>query len=108
MSFDHVREMWRSTRYLLPLMLSLGMPLVTLLPTQAGQPVFVVAAPWSDPVRTIDLVGRADGAVLRGTAIPWIAVAVSPRPDFPARLRRAGAWIVVNAALVTGCGPVAD
>lgn len=100
--------MWRSVRYLLPLALSLGVPLVTLLPTQAGQPVFVVGAPWSDLRRTIELVGHADGTVLRGTAIPWIAIAVSPRPDFPARLRHAGAWIVLDAALVTGCGPIVD
>lgn len=93
---------------MLPLALSLGVPLVTLPPTQAGQPVFVVAAPWSDSGRTIELVGHADGAVLRGTAIPWIAIAVSPQPDFPARLRHAGAWIILDAALLTGCGPASD
>lgn len=96
--------MGRSLDFLVPAILALGVPLVTLLPAQAGLPVLVIAAPWADAAGTVALVGRAEGAILRGTAIPWIAVAVSSQPDFPGRLRRAGAWMVLDAALASGCG----
>lgn len=100
--------MSRLIEYVLPISVALGAPLVTLVPEQVGQPVFVVASPWSDVSSTLDLVGRADGLVLRATALSWIAIATSDRPDFPARLRRAGAWMILNAVGISGCKPPAD
>lgn len=94
--------------YLLPALLSLGLPLTVAGTPEAGRPVFVVAAPWSGAGEAFELVRRADGLFLRGTALPWIAVAVSDAPDFAQRLRRAGAWMTINASSVAGCAKPAD
>ena len=90
---------------LLPAASALAVPLLILGTPETGRPVLVVASPGSDAARLLDLVGQADGRVLRGTGVAWMAVAVSERADFPQRLREAGAWAVVNAASVAGCPP---
>lgn len=87
---------------------ALGAPLVTLSPGQIRRPVFVVTSPFSAVAHTVDLVARADGSILGGTAIPWIAVAVSDQTDFPARLHQAGAWLVLDATAISGCLPSAE
>lgn len=87
----------------LPVATALGIPLLILGAPETGRPVLVIAVPGSAAARIFDLVGRADGRVLRGTGVTWMAVAVSEHPDFPRRLRDAGAWAVVNASSVAGC-----
>jgi len=88
---------------LLPATTALGIPLLLLGVPETGRPVLVVAPPGTDPARLLDIVGRADGRILRGAGPGWMAVAVSDHADFPRRLREAGAWIVVNAYRVAGC-----
>ncbi|MCJ2084259.1 hypothetical protein [Methylobacterium sp. J-090] len=87
----------------LPAATALGIPLLLLGTPETGRPVLVIAPPGSGAARIFDLVGRADGRVLRGAGLAWMAVAVSERPDFPRRLRDAGAWAVVSASSVAGC-----
>lgn len=87
----------------LPAATALGIPLLILGAPETGRPVLVIAPPGSGATRILDLVGRADGRILRGAGLTWMAVAVSEHPDFPQRLRAAGAWAVVNASSVAGC-----
>jgi hypothetical protein len=91
---------------LLPAASALAVPLLIVGAPETGRPVLVVAPPGSDAARLLDLVGQADGRVLRGAGVAWMAVAVSERADFPERLRDAGAWVVVNAGGVAGCPPM--
>ena len=88
---------------LLPLAMAVGVPLLIVGAPEIGRPVLVIAPPGSSVVEILDLVGRADGRILRGTGLAWMAVAVSEHSDFPQRLRDAGAWAVVNASSVAGC-----
>jgi hypothetical protein len=92
---------------LLPATTALGIPLLLMGSPETGRPVLVVAPPGTDSARLLDIVGRADGRVLRGAGPGWMAVAVSEHADFPRRLRDAGAWIVVSASTVAGC-PATD
>lgn len=88
---------------LLPATTALGIPLLLLGAPETGRPVLVVAPPGTAPARLLDIVGRADGRVLRGAGPGWMTVALSEHADFPRRLREAGAWFVVNASNVAGC-----
>ncbi|WP_238231668.1 hypothetical protein [Methylobacterium thuringiense] len=84
-------------------MLSVALPLLLLAAPQAGRPVLVIASPWSSPAETASVVAQAGGALLRGTPLPWVAVAISDGADFAGKLRRAGAWITLDASRVPGC-----
>ena len=93
-------------RYIAAMGLATLLPVLAMGTPRTGRPVVVVAAPWSGAA--VEAVARAGGLVLRGTAMDWIVVAVSDQPDFPARLRASGAWMIVDASAVAGCAPAAD
>ncbi|KQP55090.1 hypothetical protein [Methylobacterium sp. Leaf108] len=81
------------------------LPLLAVSPARPGAAVLVLVAPWAGPDRAIGLIAAAEGEIVRGTAMSWLAVARSDRPDFAARLRRAGAWMIFDASGVGGCDP---
>lgn len=85
---------------LVPFAMAIGIPLLIVGAPEAGRPVLVIAPPWSNAIRLLELIREADGRVLREAGM---AVAVSEHADFPQRLRAAGAWVVVNASSVSGC-----
>ncbi|GJE18383.1 hypothetical protein [Methylobacterium marchantiae] len=91
-------------RYVAGMGLALVLPFLATGTPRAGRPVILVAAPWADPVV---VVAQAGGLVIRGTAIPWIIVAISERDDFAARLGLAGAWLTLDASTITGCAEAA-
>ena len=91
-----------SMRYLAGMGFALALPLLAVGAPRAGRSVVLVTAPWTDPVLAV---AEAGGLVLRGTAIPWIVVAVSEHDDFPTRLRHAGAWLTLDASAIAGCAP---
>ncbi len=90
------------TIYLLSGLVALALPVAALGPRDGG-PVLVVGAPGT--VLGAEIVARADGALLRGTLVPWIVLARSDATDFPTRLRQAGAWLVLDASALGGCTP---
>jgi hypothetical protein len=69
----------------------------------AGRFVLVVARPDAPVSRVMDIIGDAGGSFVAPGRFPWIAVAYSDTGDFPQRLFRAGALIVLNHALSAGC-----
>lgn len=88
---------------LVPFAMAIGIPLLFVGAPEAGRPVLVIAPPWSNAIRLLELIREADGRVLREAGMAGMAVAVSEHADFPQRLRAAGAWVVVNATSVAGC-----
>ena len=82
---------------------SVALPLLVLASPRAGLPVLVVAAPWSSPAATAAVVAEAGGSLLRGTPLSWIVVARADEAGFSGRLRRAGAWITLDASRIPGC-----
>ncbi|WP_298396653.1 hypothetical protein [Sphingobium sp.] len=63
----------------------------------------VMAAPGSSRADTINLVRAADGRLVQAGRFSNIVIAGSTRPDFPAALRKAGAWLAVAAPARGGC-----
>ncbi|MFN3613136.1 MAG: hypothetical protein ACK4WC_01055, partial [Rubrimonas sp.] len=73
---------------------------------QAGTPVVVVGPPW---VSAADLAMRAGGRPVGPLQAPMGVLAVFEDPDFPARLRAAGAWGAFDGArLAALCGVTDD
>ncbi|GAB5463866.1 hypothetical protein [Hoeflea alexandrii] len=63
----------------------------------------VIVAPWSDPGRVIDVIGRAGGSVMNGTGAPYAAIAYSDDPGFTLRLFKSGAMLVLDGSLAFFC-----
>jgi hypothetical protein len=68
-----------------------------------GSFFLVVAQPFASEQTVLSIIGRADGNYVAAGSLPWIAIAQSDAPSFPAQLRRAGALFVLNANLKSIC-----
>lgn len=68
-----------------------------------GRFVVVVSNPLSPPARLVEIIGNADGAFVANGRFPWIAIAYSTSDEFPTRLLRAGAILVLNNWAAAGC-----
>lgn len=69
----------------------------------AGRPVAAIFPPWWNATQVFEAVARAGGPFIRFGAFPFIAVTVSPDPAVAARLRAAGAFLVLDAQALGGC-----
>lgn len=63
----------------------------------------VLTPPRLAPGAVIDLVHRAGGGTVGFGRLPGISLALSDRPDFAARARALGAWVVLPASADLGC-----
>jgi hypothetical protein len=63
----------------------------------------VVAAPGTRLATMVNIVAAADGRLVQPGRLSNIVIAASARPDFPAALSRAGAWIAIPAPALGGC-----
>lgn len=63
----------------------------------------VVAAPGTRIATIVNIVAAADGRLIQPGRLANTVVAASARPDFPAALRRAGAWAAIPAPSRGGC-----
>jgi hypothetical protein len=92
----------------LPAALLLGVGIValgaaSLWPAGAATAWVVVAPPGKRLADMVNIVATADGRLIQPGRFANIVIAGSPRPDFPAALRRAGAWIAIPAPVDSGC-----
>ncbi len=71
------------------------------LPT--GRFVLVLDNPKAPAGEMMAIIGNAGGAFVAPGRFPWMAVAYSEVADFPARLMKAGALLVLNHDLAVGC-----
>ncbi|MCP4932991.1 MAG: hypothetical protein GY927_02025 [bacterium] len=74
----------------------------TLVP-QPNEPVLVIGNPLKEAISTFNIVARAEGAVVDGTAFPFAIIATSKNPQFVEQLYNRGAWFVVSSRILTGC-----
>ena len=80
-----------------------GLAGYTLLRGGAGGQYMILTRPDLPRGTLIDRVHQAGGGVLAFGWLPGVAVALSDDPDFPDRMRRAGAWGVTPAPGLLGC-----
>ena len=77
--------------------------LATLSGPGAGDQVLVIGPPALDREGVVDIVLRAEGAVVDVGRLPNVVIAVADRPDFTRALREHGAWLAVPAPQPFGC-----
>jgi hypothetical protein len=68
-----------------------------------GTRMVVIAPPWSEPGRIMEIVAAAGGSLVDGGARDWIVLAESGERGFAARLIAAGALIVLDGRLGKAC-----
>lgn len=68
-----------------------------------GPFVLVVAAPASSEQQTLSIITEAGGSFISDGGYTWLAIAHSDAPSFPARLKKAGAFLVLNANIFSIC-----
>jgi hypothetical protein len=73
------------------------------LPGAASGTLAAVFAPGTDRAAALAAVAEADGLVVRAGGWGSVLVARSDEAGFAARLRRAGAWLVVDPRSAAGC-----
>jgi hypothetical protein len=70
-----------------------------------ARPVAVLFPPWWSAERSVAAAARAELAILRFGGLPGIVVLAPLTPFAAARLRQAGAWLVLDAEAGSGCAP---
>jgi hypothetical protein len=80
---------------------------VTALAPAEGQPVAVFFPPGTTAENALLRTAAAGGLIIRDGAWEGAVVARSDEPGFAAALYRQGAWLVLSAAGVAGCGETA-
>jgi hypothetical protein len=73
------------------------------LPGAASGTLAAVFAPGTDRAAALAAVAEADGLVVRAGGWGSVLIARSEQAGFAARLRRAGAWLVVDPRSAAGC-----
>jgi hypothetical protein len=83
---------------------SMALPVLMLSPSSAeSDGVAVVFAPWVEEGQAMRRISESGGAIVRTGALSFIAVAVAREPEFAARVRAAGAWLLLDPRLLEGC-----
>jgi hypothetical protein len=82
---------------------SLLVAAATTVPARAAT-LAAVFPPWWPADRALDAAAQA-GNVLRVGASPYVVIVRSERPDLQARLRLAGALVLLNPFGAGGCAP---
>ena len=69
-----------------------------------GAGVMAVSFPlWWSAERTLAATAAADVAIVRLTAIPTIVVVQIGDPEGIARLKQAGAWLMISSVAIAAC-----
>lgn len=65
--------------------------------------VIVMTNPFDGQRSPLSLIAEAGGFFVASGSTPWLTIAYSDSASFPARLRSAGALLVLNAGLTSIC-----
>ena len=68
------------------------------------QPVLAVFPPWWGALDSVRAVAAAEGRLMRPGAWPGLMMVQSDDPALAARLREAGAWLVLGSHIALVCG----
>lgn len=87
---------------LLMLMSLCSMTWLTLAPQQ-GRPMLAVFPPWWSRTQTLQALVVANGSLVELGNWSDMLVAAGSNPELAHRLRKAGAWFLLDARNATGC-----
>ena len=73
----------------------------------ASGPVALVFPPWWSAAQTV-MAASASGAVIRLGSLPFVAIVAPANAGERARLHHAGALLLLDPIMVTGCLPAAN
>lgn len=79
-----------------------ALPLLATMAPRAGENVAVFASPFAGE-SALAIMARAEGQLVATTTSGKVVIARSEDPNFIAHLRKAGAWLVLDAKLIRGC-----
>jgi hypothetical protein len=74
-----------------------------LVPRAPEAGVAVIYAPWTAPEQTLARTVEAGARFVRFGGSDFVAVAIPDGPDYPARVRAAGAWLIVDPKILAAC-----
>ena len=77
--------------------------LAWMVPQQHNNQYLVIAGPLATRGETMAIIMKADGRLVGGGRLANIAFATSSDPDFAGKLRKTGAWAVIDAPQNGGC-----
>lgn len=102
---DDKRAMWLALLFGIGLLLS---SFALSLAPKAGAKVAVFTAPWAANNKAIFTIARADANIAALGKVEWIAIAADDQTDLVSRLYQAGAFLVIDAALLISCGVISN
>jgi hypothetical protein len=74
---------------------------VAIVPT--GSRVIVIGAPWAETGHMVSIIAKADGSIVNGGVVDWIAIAEGNPADFSMNLLRSGALLGLDGRLASAC-----
>lgn len=99
------RAMWLSLLFGIGLLLA---SFALSLAPKAGAKVAVFTAPWAVHNQAIFTIARADADIAALGKVKWIAIAADDQADLVSRLYQAGAFLVIDAAILISCGVISN
>lgn len=102
---NEVRAMWLSALFGAVLILS---SFTLVLAPKAGSKVAVINYPWAQNSRAIFTIAQADANIAALGKVEWIAIAADEKSNLINRLYQAGAFLVIDAALLISCGVISN
>lgn len=84
-------------------LIALAMVLSISLHPKQSSSVAVVVSPWANVTEIVEIIAKADGAIVRQGQWHWVLVAQSDASDFVSRLYSAGALAVLDPVALGAC-----
>jgi hypothetical protein len=83
----------------------IGLVLIAIAAVPSGPFVAVVMPPGTSAEATAAAVAMAGGRLVSSARVDWIVIAQSGDGAFASKLRRSGAWLLLNPKVISICGP---
>lgn len=80
-----------------------GIAYVGLAPRDPMTGVGVIFAPWVSPAAALERASAAGGRIVRMGGLSSIVVVMPDRPDYPSKIMRTGALMVIDPGMLEAC-----
>lgn len=76
---------------------------VAVAPKRDAAGIAVIFAPWTAPEDSLSRAVAAGGRFVRFGALEFVAIVAPERPDYAARVRASGAWLIADPVALAAC-----